>query len=317
MIKDVITIGDAMITFDPIMRGPLKFVHSFERKAGGAELNFAIGCSRLGLHTGFVSRIGNDEFGRYLFNFIRGEGIDTSEVKLIDGYPTSINFKEIFADGTGRTFYYRDRSPMEVLTQDDIREDFIQNTKVLHITGVFAALQPKNIDILEHAVTLAKKHGVKVSIDPNIRLRLWDLDEAREGLLRLLPYADIVLSGEEEAKWIFGEGSHKQYIDQFKHLGAKHIIIKRGDKGAVGFKGEKMVDVDAKTPQVVADTVGAGDGFNAGYIYAYLQGKDLHASLEFANTVGSMVVSVLGDNEGLPYLEDVKKYLGEDEFIER
>src|SRR5699024_5593309 len=142
--------------------------------------------------TGFVSRIGNDEFGRYLFNFIRGEGIDTSEVKLIDGYPTSINFKEIFADGTGRTFYYRDRSPMEVLTQDDIREDFIQTPKAVHITGDSAALHPKNIDMLESAVTLAKTHGVKVSIDANVRVRLWDLDEAREGLFRLLPYADMV-----------------------------------------------------------------------------------------------------------------------------
>src|SRR5699024_10513087 len=114
--KDVITIGDAMITFNSMSKRLLRYVHSYERKVGGAELNFSIGCSRLGIKTGFISRIGNDEFGRYALNFIRGEGIDTSDIKLIDDYPTSINFKEILEDGSGRTFYYHDRLPTEVLT---------------------------------------------------------------------------------------------------------------------------------------------------------------------------------------------------------
>jgi len=92
---EVITIGDAMITFDPTSNGPLRFVHSFERKVGGAELNFAIGCARLGMKTGWISRLGNDEFGKYILNFVRGEGIDTEHVGLVDGYPTSLNFKEV------------------------------------------------------------------------------------------------------------------------------------------------------------------------------------------------------------------------------
>src|SRR5699024_8518652 len=101
MQQDVITIGGAMTTFDPMSKGPLRYAHFYERKVGGAELNFGIGCSRLGIKTGFISRIGNDEFGRYVLNFIRGEGVDTSEIKLIDGYPTSINFKEVLEDGSG------------------------------------------------------------------------------------------------------------------------------------------------------------------------------------------------------------------------
>lgn len=180
--KDVITIGDAMITFNSMSKRLLRYVHSYERKVGGAELNFSIGCSRLGIKTGFISRIGNDEFGRYALNFIRGEGIDTSEIKLIDDYPTSINFKEILEDGSGRTFYYHDRLPTEVLTEESISEDYIRKTKILHLTGVFAAINSKNIRILEHAAKLAKKHNVQVSFDPNIRSRLWSIKEAWEGL---------------------------------------------------------------------------------------------------------------------------------------
>ena len=81
--NDVVTIGDAMITLDPSSTGPMRFVSSFERKIGGAELNFAIGCARLGLKTGWISRLGNDEFGRHIFNTVRGEGVDVSEVELL------------------------------------------------------------------------------------------------------------------------------------------------------------------------------------------------------------------------------------------
>ncbi|MEN1968897.1 sugar kinase [Lentibacillus sp. N15] len=315
--NDVITIGDAMITFNPASKGPMRYVHSFEKKVGGAELNFAIGCARLGLKIGIISRTGNDEFGRHILNFIRGEGIDISEVKLMDEYPTSINFKEILEDGSGRTFYYRHPSPTNELTLDSISEEFIRNSKVLHITGVFAAINPKNIAILEHAAKLAKKNNVKVSFDPNIRLKLWSLEDAREGLLKLLPYVDFVFSGEQEAEWLFGPKTLEQYIDTYKEYGAEHVIIKRGDEGSVGYFNGEIINARAKKPRKVVDTVGAGDGFNAGYIYSYLQGSSLKESLEFANTVGSMVVSVSGDNEGLPYLEDVLIATGKSVFIER
>src|SRR5690625_3144237 len=268
-----------MITFNSMSKRLLRYVHSYERKVGGAELNFAIGCSRLGIKTGFISRIGNDEFGRYVLNFIRGEGVDTSEIKLIDGYPTSINFKEVLEDGSGRTFYYRDRSPTEVLSNENIDENYIRNAKILHLTGVFAAIHPKNIGILEHAAKLAKKHNVKVSIDPNIRMKLWSIDEAREGLLKLLPYVDFVFSGEEEAEWLFGSQSLEQYINNFKAYGAKHIVIKRGEKGSIGYLNGEIIEAKAKKPKKVVDTVGAGDGFNAGYIYSYLHGKGLKESL--------------------------------------
>lgn len=317
MQPDVITIGDALITFNPLSKGPLKHVHSYERKVGGAELNFIIGCSRLGLKTGFISRLGNDEFGRYIFNFIRGEGIDITQIKFVDGYPTSLNFNEILEDGSGRTFYYRDRSPTEVLSKESVCEDYIKNAKILHITGVFAAIKPKNIAILEHAVQLAKKHGVKVSLDPNIRIKLWSLEEARKGLLRILPYADFIFSGEQEARWLFGNKSLEQYINIFRDYGAEHIVIKRGEKGSIGYCNGDLIEAAAKTPKIVADTVGAGDGFNAGYIYSYLHGKGLKESLELANTIGSMVVTVNGDNEGLPYLDDVLIHMGKKEYVER
>lgn len=314
---DVITIGDAMITFNPSSKGPMRFVNTFERKVGGAELNFVIGCSRLGLKSGWVSALGKDEFGRYIANFVRGEGIDTTEVQFVEGYPTSLNFKEISEDGSGRTFYYRNNSPTSVITEETLNEEYIKNAKILHVTGVFAAVDKKNPGVIKQAIKMAKKHGVKVSFDPNLRLKLWTLEEAKETLLQILPDVDIVLSGDEEAELLFGKHTLEEYIDIFKGYGIKTVVLKRGEQGSVGYQDGETIYADPIKPKIVADTVGAGDGFNAGFIYSYLNNSSLEKSLKFANLVGSMVVSVSGDNEGLPYLDDVLVRLGEKAQVER
>lgn len=314
---DIITIGDAMITFNPSSKGPMRFVDSFERKVGGAELNFAIGCARLGLDTGWVSRLGNDEFGRFIQHFVRGEGIDTSEVKLVEGYPTSLNFKEIMEDGSGRTFYYRHQSPTSTMFPLDLREEYFKNAKLLHITGVFPAIGGRNFEIIKRAIELAKQNRLLVSFDPNIRLKLWSKEEAKEKLTQILPFVDIVLTGEDEAELLLGVKEPKDIIESFKEWGVSHIAIKRGGDGSIGYHEGQYIESPAGKPLKVVDTVGAGDGFDAGYIYGVMNKWPLDKTLKFANTIGSMVVSVSGDNEGLPYLDDVLIRLGEKDFIER
>lgn len=315
--NDVITIGEAMIAFDPVKTGPMRFVNGFERKIGGAELNVAIGCSRLGLNAGWISRLGKDEFGKYIRNFARGERIDISQLELVEGYPTSLNFKEIMESGNVRTFYYRDKSPTLTLTPDDLDETYFQQAKILHITGIYPAIDSRNQNVINRSIELAKKHGVKVSFDPNIRLKMWSKEEARQVLSAILPYVDILLAGDEEMEIILGEKDPKIIIEKAKELGIEFIAVKQGDKGSVGYYNGELVKAPAVPPDKVVDTVGAGDGFNAGVIYGYLNKWSLQKTMEFANRIGSMVVSVKGDNEGLPYLEDVQIKLGEKENIER
>ncbi|WP_164667830.1 sugar kinase [Virgibacillus doumboii] len=315
--NDVITIGEAMIAFDPVKTGPMRFVNGFERKIGGAELNFAIGCARLGLNAGWISRLGDDEFGKYIRNFARGEGIDISQLELVEGYPTSLNFKEIMESGDVRTFYYRDKSPTLTLTPDELDEAYFQQAKILHITGIYPAIDPKNQDVIKKSIELAKKYGLKVSFDPNIRLKMWSKDEARKVLSDILPDVDILLAGDEEMEIILGEKDPKVIIEKAKELGIGFAAVKQGDKGSVGYFNGEIIEAPSVKPAKVVDTVGAGDGFNAGVIYGYLNEWPLRKTIEFANTIGSMVVSVKGDNEGLPYLEDVQIKLGEKENIER
>ena len=315
---DVITIGDAMVSLNPQSKGPLRFVGSFDRKVGGAELNVAIGCSRLGLETKWISRLGKDEFGRYIYNFVRGEGIDVSDVKFEEGYPTSVHFKEILEDGSGSTYYYRLNSPTTTITESSLCASQFEGAKLLHITGVFPAVdQDKNVEVIKKAISLAKEQGMLISCDPNIRLKLWSKEEARIALGEFLPFVDILLTGLDEAELLFGTDQPDEIIQASKDLGISYVAIKQGDKGAIGYHNGELIESPPVKPKKVVDTVGAGDGFDAGFIYGVIQDWPLERILRFANTIGSMVVSVSGDNEGLPYLDDLLVQLGEKELIER
>lgn len=315
--NDVITIGDALITFDPSSTGPMRYAETFHRKVGGAELNVAIGCARLGLRTGWMSRLGKDEFGRHIFNFARGEGIDMSYVKLMEGYPTSLNFKEIQADGSGKTFYYRHNSPTSTMTPDELDESFFRNARLLHISGVFPAVSQSNIELIDRAVDYAKKHNVKIALDPNIRLKLWSKEKARSTLLNWLPRVDYLLTGIDEAELLFGTRDVQEIISIIKSYKVSHLFLKQGEEGSLIWTDNTLIEQDAIEVSQVADTVGAGDGFDAGVIYGLLHNWDPEKILTFANTIGSIVVGVKGDNEGLPYLEDVMAKMQKKTVVER
>lgn len=314
---DVISIGDGMITFDPISEGPLRFVNQFQRKIGGAELNVLIGCARLGMKAGWVSRLGNDEFGKHIFNMVRGEGVDVSEVQLLEEYPTSLNFKEIQANGNTRTFYYRHKSPTEQLFVEHISDDYLKQAKILHVTGVFPSILEKNRTLILEVMKRAKALGVKVSLDPNIRLKLWSKAEAKETLLRYFSYADYILAGLDELEILFGTNDLNVLAKVLGEYTFEQCVIKDGAQGAYYLKDGQFIHIPGFTVSKVVDTVGAGDGFGAGFLYSIIQGYQIERALHFAHAVGAMVVQVKGDNEGLPLLEDVQMFLGEKEFIER
>lgn len=315
-IYSVLTIGDGMITMNPTVNGPLRFVTHFEKKIGGAELNFAIACARLNLNSNWISRLGRDEFGRYIYNFARGEGIDTNYVKLMEGHPTSVNFKEINENGSGRTFYYRHNSPILTLTPEDIKEELFENISLVHLTGVYMAIDKKNLEIIYKIIGIAKRKGIPISFDPNIRLKLWDIEDARIAYNNVFPNIDILLTGLDEIELITGSSSEPELEFFAKRNNISELVIKDGEKGSKLYTGNKWIYQGA-FPVDVVDTVGAGDGFNAGYVYSFLHGKSDVDKLKFANAVGSFVTTVSGDNEGLPYVEEVENFLNNKKGVER
>lgn len=312
----VLTIGDAMITMNPSTTGPLKYVTQFERKVGGAEMNFAIGCARLGLGCKWISRLGKDEFGRVIYNFARGEGIDVSSVDFVEGVPTSLNFKEIHADGSGKTFYYRNPSPISFLSKEDITEELFEGIHVVHLTGVYLALGKQNIAIAKKILAIAKQKEIIVSFDPNIRLKLWTIEEASEAYESILSDVDILLTGLDEIQMISGKQTLEELVEYAERFKIQDFVIKDGEKGSMLYRKGRWIEASGFSVTPV-DTVGAGDGFDAGYIFGILNHLDEKSLLHFANAVGALVTTVTGDNEGLPYLEEVENFLGGKKTVER
>ncbi|MGE6376212.1 sugar kinase [Peribacillus muralis] len=312
----VLTLGDAMITLNPEETGPLRFVNRFARKVGGAELNFAIGCARLDLRVKWLSRLGNDEFGRVIYNFARGEGVDMSDVAFVSGYPTSLNVKEIREDGSGKTFYYRHQSPILTLSPEDITDKMFDNIDLVHLTGVFLAIDSKNIHIAKRVMEIAKQKDIPVSFDPNIRLKLWSIEKARVVYSELFPYVDILLTGLDEIKLITGSDT-EEFLEEFAKVNRiEQLVIKDGEHGSKLYAKDEWHRKKA-FPVMPVDTVGAGDGYDAGYIYGYLHGLSTDERLTFANAVGAIVTTVSGDNDGLPYLDDVLPFIHNEVVIER
>lgn len=146
---------------------------------------------------------------------------------------------------------------------------------------------------------------------------MWTKEEAKNYIEKLLPYVDILLIGDEEIEILLGDTNIEEAIKVFHNKGIEKVIVKKGAKGAIGSDGKNIYDIEAIKPKALVDTVGAGDGFAAGFLTALLKGKSLEDCVRFANAVGSLVVGVEGDNEGLPYYDDVLVHLGQAKKIER
>lgn len=312
----VLTIGDSMITMNPQKKGPLRNVTFFEKNIGGAELNFAIGTARLGLQTKFISRVGQDDFGRFIYNFLRGEGIDTDEIRFIEGYPTSLNFKEIQENGEGETYYYRANAPISTIDESAINERVLDGIDVVHLTGVFLSLNKSNLKIIKKIINMARKRNITISFDPNIRLKMWTKEEAQKTFEEILPDIDILLAGAEEAQDMFGSSSDERLEEIAQQYDISFLVIKDGANGSKMYQNNKWIYKKAYEVEAV-DSVGAGDGFNAGFIYAYLQDFESTELLSFANCVGAMVTTVVGDNEGLPYINEALARYNDEEVISR
>ncbi|MGG0718031.1 sugar kinase [Robertmurraya massiliosenegalensis] len=304
---DVVTIGESMVVFTPT--SPLmRYAHTYSRKFGGAETNVAIGLTRLGHGVGWISRVGEDEFGKSLLSFIRGEGVDVSQVLYDKTASTGIYFKEIRHGGDVRVQYYRSNSAASHLLPEDIDPEYIKKAKYLHVTGITPALSKSCYETVLHAIHIAKEHGVKVVFDPNLRKKLWSEEEARKVLLELAGLADIVLPGVDEGKFMFGEGDPEKLCQLFLNQGASVVILKVGAKGAYYGTKDKIKLVPGFPVETVIDPVGAGDGFAAGIISGLLDGIELEKAVERGNAVGAIATQVEGDFESLPDRDELFRF---------
>ncbi|WP_397355751.1 sugar kinase [Paenibacillus sp. N3.4] len=312
---EIVTFGETMALLMPSGGKGLEYSSELHSLFGGAESNVAIGISRLGGRVGWFGRLGKDPLGRMIFKKIRGEGVDVSRAELTAEAPTGLMMREVLMGKTS-VYYYRKHSAASRMSVQHLDEAYIAQAKILHITGITPALSDSCKEAAFEAVRLARKHGVKISFDPNLRLKLWSMDEARPVLLELAKLCDIFLPGLDELKLLFQTEDWDTIVSKLRELSAISIV-KGGENETYVVTADSITAVPYFKAEHVVDTVGAGDGFCAGFLVGLLKEYDYPEAVRIGNLVGSLIVQTEGDWEGAPTWEQVEAVLHDVKHIER
>ncbi len=311
---DVVTFGEPMILLLAGDDQPLPTAHRFDLGVAGAESNLATGLARLDHRVGYFGRVGADSFGDRIRQALRAEGVDVSELTSDPELPTGLLIRDSPQGRPITVEYRRAGSAATALAPDLLPESMITAARVLHVTGITAALSDSALAACERAMIIAAEAGVTVSLDPNIRLRLANAEGWRQIIGRLAPHARIVFTGREEAE-IISPGA--QPATWYADRGAETVVVKDGGDGSSEYQVTAGRTVHGGIrPVPLVDPIGAGDGFNAGWLSAWLDGADA-ATEEDATTrlrtgavVASMVVATRGDANGLPNRAILDQVLG-------
>ncbi|MDX3000806.1 sugar kinase [Kribbella solani] len=295
---EALCLGEAMIMFagGP---GPLADVEVFRRSVGGAECNVAGGLAALGVPTGWLSRLGDDGFGQHVLRDLRARGVDVGGVELDAVRPTALYVKESH-DGRSRMHYYRSGSAAAAMDEQFLQRpevrDRLARARLVHTTGITAAISTTSADMLERLASEPREF--LLSVDLNWRPALWR-DKDPESLWRLLKAADIVLIGADEAEVFAGTRNPDEL---YERLGTKTLVVKDDAHTALVIEPGGRTEVPALSVEVV-ETVGAGDAFAAGFLAATLQGLPMVQRLRLGHLTAAAVLTAPEDHAPPPAAE--------------
>jgi len=291
---DLILSGDVNPEFGQVE----KLVESVSLSIGSSSAIFACGAARLGLKVAVIGMCGDDLFGRFMLEAMQSRSVDVSNVIRIPGGRTGVSV--ILARGGDRAILTYP-GLIAALKASDISDQLLRQTRHLHVAGYFlqTALQPGLPALFKRAHALS----VTTSLDTN-----WDPAEKWGGILELLPLTDVFLPNAAEAMAITG----LETIDLAAEELAQHAGIaaaKLGAEGALGVQG-KLKSRTSAIAVTVVDTVGAGDSFDAGFLFGYLNHWNLEKSLKLGAACGALSTQAAGGTTAQPSLEEAMRHVG-------
>ena len=306
---DIISIGEPLVEFNAESLGGPRSGSLYSIGFGGDSSNFAVAASRLGGNSGYLTRVGADHFGTLLRDLWNDEGVDASQVISDDRNPTGIYF--IMRHGGGSEFVYRRAgSAASRLEPGDIPGGWVEEARILHVTGITQAISRSAGETVFSAIDRARRAGVRVSYDPNIRPALWPLHTARATVRYTIPLCDVILPNLDEGRLLTGYEDPRAITQELLQLGAPVVVLKMGSAGAVVATPDDYIPVP--TLSVLAkDPTGAGDCFDAAFAVATVEGKDAVEAARFAAAAAAHVVQGLGAVAPIPHRPIVDRALAQ------
>jgi len=290
----VLALGEPMIEFNQTEPRQPNYLQGY----GGDTSNAIIACARQGAPCGYITRIGDDEFGRMLADLWRREGVDTSGVGVDPAAHTAVYF--VTHDAKGHVFsYLRKDSAASRMTPADLPVKLIQGARFLHLSGISQAISESACDTAFRAIEIARAAGVKVAYDTNLRLKLWSVERAREVMTRAIALADYLLPSQEDIMALCGREAPDAILDWCFELGAKNVVLKLGRQGCVAATPDRRARLPAHQVRAV-DATGAGDCFDGAFLARLHFGDDLVSAARYANAAAAITTTGFGAVAPLP-----------------
>lgn len=310
--SEFITIGEPIVTFhstepDVSLTDALNW-HKF---LGGAELNVAIGVTRLGHSSEYISQVGTDPLGKYTKKTIKEHRVGTSYITEDPDHWTGHQLKTLVTKGDPVTFNYRKGSAAAHLSSKVIDKVTLTGVKIAHMSGIFPAISPTAEATFRELYQRLHDHHILTTFDPNLRPSLWPNEATMiQTINKLAGMAEIVLPGVNEGEILMGSADPEKIADFYlRGERTRIVIVKVGAEGAFVKTADGLATMvpGFKVARVV-DTVGAGDGFALGVITALLEERSLESAVMRGNAVGALQVQTPGDNDGYPTPEQLAAF---------
>jgi 2-dehydro-3-deoxygluconokinase len=301
---DILALGEAMLEFNATRSEDGK---TWLQGFGGDTSNTAIAAARLGARAGYVTRVGNDPFGRQLLALWSDERVSTEGVAVDDDAPTGVYF--VSHDASGHAFsYLRAGSAASRMSPSSLPVATLTATRVLHLSGISQAISTTACDACFAAIDVARQAGVKIAYDTNLRLKLWPIARAKAIILETLRVTDWALPGLDDARHLFDTDSAERIVDACHALGAATVVLKLGADGCLVSDGRRRERLGARRVNAV-DATGAGDCFDGAFIARSTAGDDPFAAARFANAAAALATTGYGAVAPLPRTADVERLL--------
>ncbi len=314
---DVIALGELLIDFAPQAVNESGYP-VLSANPGGAPANFLAALNRCGFSTAMIGKVGNDMFGRLLTGTLRSTGIETRGVAADPERFTTLAFVSLDESGNRDFSFARKPGADTCLTPEEVDESLFSETRVFHF-GTLSLTDEPAASATRRALELARRYGLLISLDPNLRKPLWRSEaDAKAAIEWSLHQADIVKISDEEIDFLWGLTPEQGAERLLNEYGVSLAYVTLGPKGCYAAAGGHRVKVGSPEGIHVVDTTGAGDIFGGSAMSCFLKtGKspaelteeELEGIVRFACTAASLSTQKHGGITSVPPEEEVLRYL--------
>jgi len=304
---DICGLGEAMIEFNQTRADAPDFLQGY----GGDTSNAIIAAARAGARCAYLTRLGDDPFGQALLALWQAEGVDSGGVTLATGEDTGLYF--VTHGPHGHAFSYRRAGSAASRMQPDWLHTApvsqrLRSSRWLHVSGISMAISASACDTVLAAIDQARAAGTRVSLDANLRLKLWPLLRARACLQAALAHCDLFLPSLEDMQLLTGQADPVAIVQWCHKHGAAQVVLKLGPDGALVSDGHHRLHLPGHRVALI-DATGAGDCYSGNLLARLCAGDDLFMAARWANAAAALAVQGHGAVAPLPRAEQVRALL--------